>query len=175
MAGDATPAQLAAFAVLLRAKGETPEELAGLVTHDARPGRAGGVDGPAVDVVGTGADRANTVNISTMAALVVAGIGPAPSSSTATGPRRRRAAPPTCSRNSAWSIDLPAAGVPQTVADVGIGFCFAPVFHAGMRHAGPTRAASSACRRSSTSSGRSPTPPECALRRSAARTPGWRR
>src|SRR6478609_4752623 len=138
MAGDASPARLAAFAVLLRAKGETPEELAGLV-HTMRE-RATPLSVPqrAVDVVGTGADRAHTVNISTMAALVVAGTG-----------RRvvkhgNRAATSSCGSADVLEelgvvIDLPPAGVAQTVAEVGIGFCFAPVFHAGMRHAGAPR------------------------------------
>jgi anthranilate phosphoribosyltransferase len=138
MAGDATPVQLAAFAVLLRAKGETPQELAGLVrtmVDRAAPLR---IEGRAVDVVGTGADRAHTVNISTMAALVVAGSG-----------RRvvkhgNRAATSSCGSADVLEelgvvIDLPAAGVAQTVAEVGIGFCFAPIFHAGMRHAGAPR------------------------------------
>jgi anthranilate phosphoribosyltransferase len=139
MSGDATPAQLAAFAVLLRAKGETPDELAGLVHTMLARATPVHVDGPAVDVVGTGADRAHTVNISTMAALVVAGSG-----------RRvvkhgNRAASSLCGTADVLeelgvAIDLPAAGVERTVAEVGIGFCFAPVFHAGTRHAiGPRR------------------------------------
>ncbi len=138
MAGDATPAQLAAFAVLLRAKGETPEELAGLVQTMRARATPLVIDGPAVDVVGTGADRAHTVNISTMAALVVAGSG-----------RRvvkhgNRAASSACGAADVLEelgvvIDLPAAGVARTVDEVGIGFCFAPVFHAGMRHAGAPR------------------------------------
>jgi anthranilate phosphoribosyltransferase len=138
MAGNATPAQLAAFAVLLRAKGETPAELSGLVRtmlDRAVPLR---IEGRAVDVVGTGADRAHTVNISTMAAVVVAGSG-----------RRvvkhgNRAATSSCGAADVLeelgvAIDLPPAGVARTVAEVGIGFCFAPVFHAGLRHAGAPR------------------------------------
>ena len=88
--------------------------------------------------MGTGADRAHTVNISTMAALVVAGSG-----------RRvvkhgNRAATSACGSADVLeelgvAIDLPADGVARTVDDVGIGFCFARVFHPGMRHAGPTR------------------------------------
>jgi anthranilate phosphoribosyltransferase len=138
MTGAATAAQLAAFAVLLRAKGETPEELAGLVRTMLARSAPLAVDGPAVDVVGTGADRAHTVNISTMAALVVAGSG-----------RRvvkhgNRAASSSCGTADVLeelgvAIDLPAEGVLATVAEVGIGFCFAPVFHAGMRHAGAPR------------------------------------
>jgi anthranilate phosphoribosyltransferase len=138
MAGDATPAQLAAFAVLLRAKGETSQELAGLVRTMVARATPVHVEGRTVDVVGTGADRAHTVNISTMAALVVAGSG-----------RRvvkhgNRAASSSCGSADVLeelgvAIDLPPEGVQQTVAEVGIGFCFAPVFHSGMRHAGAPR------------------------------------
>jgi len=138
MAGLATPAQLAAFAVLLRAKGETPDELAGLVQTMLARAAPVPVSGPAVDVVGTGADRAHTVNISTMAALLVAGTG-----------RRvikhgNRAASSSCGTADVLeelgvAIDLDGIGVAETVAEVGIGFCFAPVFHAGMRHAGGPR------------------------------------
>ncbi|GAB2461400.1 anthranilate phosphoribosyltransferase [Jatrophihabitans fulvus] len=139
MAGDASPAQLAAFAVLMRAKGETPDELAGLVRAMLERATPLPVAGPAVDVVGTGADRAHTVNISTMAALVVAGSG-----------RRvvkhgNRAATSACGAADVLErlgvvIDLPPAGIVRTVDEVGIGFCFARVFHPGMRHAGPVRA-----------------------------------
>jgi anthranilate phosphoribosyltransferase len=138
MAGNATPAQLAAFAVLLRAKGETPEELGGLVRTMLERAAPLSITGRAVDVVGTGADRAHTVNISTMAALVVAGSG-----------RRvvkhgNRAASSACGAADVLeelgvAIDLPPEGVVRTVDEVGIGFCFAPVFHAGLRHAGAPR------------------------------------
>jgi anthranilate phosphoribosyltransferase len=138
MSGDATPAQLAAFAVLMRAKGETPDELAGLVRTMLDRATPLAIEGRSVDVVGTGADRAHTVNISTMAALVVAGSG-----------RRvvkhgNRAATSACGTADVLEelgvvIDLPSAGVARTVAEVGIGFCFAPVFHSGTRHAGPVR------------------------------------
>lgn len=138
MAGEATPAQLAAFAVLLRAKGETADEIEGLVRTMLARAEPLDIVGRAVDVVGTGADRAQTVNISTMAALVVAGTG-----------RRvvkhgNRAATSACGTADVLeqlgvAIDLPAEGVAATVAEVGIGFCFAPVFHAGLRHAGAPR------------------------------------
>lgn len=138
MSGSASPAQLAAFAVLLRAKGETPQELAGLVRTMLNRAIPVSVPGRAVDLVGTGGDGAHTVNISTMAALVVAGAG-----------RRvvkhgNRAASSRCGAADVLEelgvvIDLPAAGVERCVAEVGIGFCFAPVFHAGLRHAGGPR------------------------------------
>jgi anthranilate phosphoribosyltransferase len=138
MAGEATPAQLAAFAVLLRAKGETAEELSGLVRAMLGRAKRVRIQGRAVDLVGTGGDGAHTVNITTMAALVVAGSG-----------RRlvkhgNRSASSLCGSADVLerlgvAIDLDAEGVARTVAEVGIGFCFAPVFHPGMRHAGPPR------------------------------------
>ena len=67
-------AQIAGFAVALRAKGETVEEISGLVGPCTRT-RTHRCAGPIVDIVGTGGDRANTVNISTMSAIVVAGTG----------------------------------------------------------------------------------------------------
>ncbi|HST49532.1 MAG TPA: anthranilate phosphoribosyltransferase [Jatrophihabitans sp.] len=139
MAGEASPAQLAAFAVLLRAKGETPAELAGLVRSMLARAVPVALSQPAVDVVGTGGDRALTVNISTMAALVTAGSG------RAVVKHGNRAASSACGTADVLeelgvAIDLGADGVLATVAEVGIGFCFAPVFHAGMRHAsGPRR------------------------------------
>jgi anthranilate phosphoribosyltransferase len=138
MAGNATPAQLAAFAVLLHAKGETPEELAGLVGTMLARAAPVDVGVRAVDVVGTGADRAHTVNLSTMAALVVAGTG------RPVVKHGNRAATSSCGAADVLeelgvAIDLDGAGVARTVREVGIGFCFAPVFHAGMRHAGAPR------------------------------------
>jgi anthranilate phosphoribosyltransferase len=138
MAGEANPAQLAAFAVLLRAKGETPGELGGLVHTMRERAPIVAVTGRAVDVVGTGADRANTVNISTMAALVVAGTG------RQVVKHGNRAATSACGTADVLeelgvAIDLPADAVAACVAEVGIGFCFAPVFHPGTRHSGPVR------------------------------------
>lgn len=139
MAGAATPAQLAAFAVLLRSKGETTEEVGGLVRTmlaNAAPLR---VPRRAVDIVGTGGDRSHTVNISTMAAIVVAGSG-AP-----VVKHGNRAASSSCGaadllEELGVAIDLPPVSVARCVDDAGIGFCFAPVFHPGMRHAiGPRR------------------------------------
>jgi anthranilate phosphoribosyltransferase len=138
MAGEATPAQVAAFVVALRAKGESPQEVAGLASTMLE--RATPVQLPVacVDIVGTGGDGAHTVNISTMAAVVVAAAG------VPVAKHGGRAA--SSSSGSAdvlealgVAIDLPAAGVARCVRDVGIGFFFAPVFHPGMRFAGPTR------------------------------------
>jgi len=75
MLGDATPAQIAGFVVALRAKGEAPAEMIGLVTTMLNHAERIQVEAPAVDTCGTGGDRAHTVNISTMSAMVVAGAG----------------------------------------------------------------------------------------------------
>jgi anthranilate phosphoribosyltransferase len=138
MAGEATAAQLAAFAVLLRSKGETAQEMAGLVrTMLANAGRIE-VAQRAVDIVGTGGDRAHTVNLSTMAAMVTAGAG-------ATVVKHgNRAASSACGaadllEELGVAIDLSGPGVERCVAEAGIGFCFAPVFHPGLRHAGAPR------------------------------------
>ncbi len=138
MAGEATPAQLAAFAVLLRAKGETPVELTGLVQAMLAAAAPIEVPGPAVDVVGTGGDRAHTVNISTMSAIVAAGAG------ARVVKHGNRAASSACGAADLLealgvAIDLPGPGVERCVEEVGIGFCFAPVFHPGMRHASAVR------------------------------------
>jgi anthranilate phosphoribosyltransferase len=93
----------------------------------------------AVDVVGTGGDQAQTVNISSMAAVVVAAAGVAVVKH---GNRAASSASGAADVLEALgvAIDLPPEGVAACVAEVGIGFCFAPVFHPAMRHAGPVRA-----------------------------------
>ena len=138
MGGEATPAQLAGFAVALRAKGETASEVTGLADSMLAHAVRVGVPIRAVDIVGTGGDRANTVNISTMAAIVIAGAG-AP-----VVKHGNRAASSKCGSADLLealgvAISLPADAVATTVAEVGIGFCFAPVYHPSYRHAGPPR------------------------------------
>src|SRR5690242_9546095 len=135
--GAATPVQIAAFAIALRAKGETPGEVAGLA--EAMVANAARVELPdelrrsAVDVVGTGGDRAHTVNISTMAAIVVAGAG------VRVVKHGNRAASSSCGSADLLEelgipVDLDPAVVARCVAEVGIGFCFAARFHPGYRH-----------------------------------------
>jgi len=138
MAGEASPAQVAGFAVALRAKGETAPEVAGLVTAMLANAAPLEIAGPIVDTCGTGGDRAHTVNISTMAAVVVAGTG-------ATVVKHgNRAASSACGSADLLEalgvvVDLPPEGVATCVADAGIGFCFAPVFHPALRHAAAPR------------------------------------
>jgi anthranilate phosphoribosyltransferase len=139
MAGEATPAQLAAFAVLLRAKGESVAEMDGLVSTMLATAASVEVAGPLLDVVGTGGDRANTVNLSTMSALVAAGAG------ARVAKHGNRGATSTCGAADLLealgvALGLPPEGVARCVDEAGIGFCFAPVYHPGMRYAiGPRR------------------------------------
>ena len=138
--GAATPAQVAGFIVALRMKGETVDELTGLV--DAMLAAAERVTlpdpGAVVDVVGTGGDRAHTINVSTLAALVVAGAGGRVCKH---GNRAASSATGAADLLEALGvrIDCGPDEVARCVADAGIGFCFAPRFHSAMRHAGPPR------------------------------------
>ncbi len=142
--GNATDAQIAAFAVALRAKGETPAELAALVRTMLRYSEIVTVvpeseAGPIMDTCGTGGDRSHTFNISTVTALVVAGAG------VRVAKHGNRAASSVCGSADVLEalgvvIDLDAAGVAQCIAEAGIGFCFAQKFHPAMRFAGPARA-----------------------------------
>ena len=138
MTGEATPAQVAAFAVALRAKGEAPAEVAGLAATMLE--RATPVELPVatVDIVGTGGDGAHTVNISTMAAVVTAAAG-AP-----VAKHGNRAASSSSGAADVLEalgvvIDLPAPAVARCVQEAGIGFFFAPVFHPGFRHTAAPR------------------------------------
>jgi anthranilate phosphoribosyltransferase len=140
LAGEATDAQIAGFAVGLRAKGETPEELAALVRTLLRFADhvdvAGGA--PLVDTCGTGGDRAGTFNVSTMAALIVAGAG------AKVAKHGNRAASSRCGSADVLEalgvvIDLDPAGVTRCIEEAGIGFCFAQRFHSALRFAAAVR------------------------------------
>ncbi|WP_412540293.1 anthranilate phosphoribosyltransferase [Longispora sp. K20-0274] len=138
MSGEATPAQIAGFAVALRAKGPTATEMTGLVGAMLEHAPNIQVDRDAVDIVGTGGDRAHTVNISTMSALVIAGTG------TRVVKHGSRSASSLCGaadllEHLGIPLDLGPAGVARCVEEVGIGFCFAARFHPGMRHAAVPR------------------------------------
>jgi anthranilate phosphoribosyltransferase len=142
MAGSATPVQVAGFAIALRAKGESPAEIAGLVQAMLAAATpvplSDALRDDAVDVVGTGGDRAHTVNISTMSAIVVAGAG------VRVVKHGNRAASSACGAADLLEylgvpLDLSPAGVARCVEEAGIGFCFAASFHPGMRHASVTR------------------------------------
>lgn len=141
MTGSATPAQIAAFAVAMRMKRPTADEvseLADTMLSHARRVPADRIGPEAVDVVGTGGDGANTVNLSTMAAIVVAACG------VPVIKHGNRAASSLSGGADTLEalgvrIDLGPDDVARSVADVGIGFCFAPLFHPSFRHASAVR------------------------------------
>ena len=137
-AGEATPAQLAGFLVALRAKGETAAEISGMA--DAMLEHALRVEVPvrAVDVVGTGGDQAHTVNISTMAAIVVAATG-APVIKHGGRAASSQSGTADVLEALGVAIELTPDAVERCVAELGIGFCFAQAFHPAMRYAGGVR------------------------------------
>jgi anthranilate phosphoribosyltransferase len=133
VAGEATPAQIAGFAVALRAKGETPEEVIGLLDAMYEAATPIHVDGRLLDVVGTGGDRSMSVNISTMAAIVAAGAG---ARVVKHGNRSASSMAGSADVLEALGIrlDLPPDRVADLASEVGITFCFAAAFHPGLRH-----------------------------------------
>jgi len=138
LAGEATQVQIAGFAIALRAKGETVTELTALA--DAMLGRATPItlDTEAVDVVGSGGDRANTVNVSTMAALVTAAMGiPVVKH----GNRAASSACGTadCLETLGIALDVPPEAQAGVLARTRIVFMFAPLYHPSLRFAGAPR------------------------------------
>jgi anthranilate phosphoribosyltransferase len=138
MTGEVTPVQVAGFLVALRAKGESPEEVAGLAATMLELATPVSLPVECVDIVGTGGDGAQTVNISTMAAIVTAAAGIPVAKH---GNRAASSASGTADVLEALGvvIDLPAEAVARCVREAGIGFFFAPVFHPGFRHAAVPR------------------------------------
>ena len=139
MSGAATDVQIAGFAVALRTKGETVEEVSGLVRSMYAHARTIEVPGRTVDIVGTGGDLAKTVNISTMAAIVLAGTGAKVvkhgnrASSSASG------ASDVLERLGV-NLELTPERVVEVAEEAGITFCFAVKFHPALRYAAKARA-----------------------------------
>ena len=140
--GEATSAQIAALVMGLRTKGESAVELEGMLAEvrnaSARVDLPADIAARAIDIVGTGGDKSHSVNISTMAAFVVAGAG------VPVCKHGNRAASSQCGTADVLEalgirIDLDPADVARCVIDAGMGFCFAQKFHPAFRHAGPTR------------------------------------
>ncbi len=139
MRGEATPAQIAALLMALRSKGERPEELVGL----ARAMRAAAVPLPrqfddVFDTCGTGGDNAGTVNVSSMAAVVVAACG------VRVAKHGNRSVSSRCGSADVFealgvNVTASPAVVARCLEEAGIAFLFAPTFHPSMRHAAPVR------------------------------------
>ncbi|HEY2076814.1 MAG TPA: anthranilate phosphoribosyltransferase [Streptosporangiaceae bacterium] len=133
MDGAATPAQIAGFGVALRIKGETASEVTGLAQSMLDHATPISIPGRTVDLVGTGADGARTVNISTMGTIAAAAAG---ATMVKHGNRAASSASGTADVLEALGvvIDLPAPATEQLVAEVGAGFLFAPLYHPALRH-----------------------------------------
>ena len=138
MVGESTSAQLAAFLVALRSKGETVDEIVGFRDAILAHALPLPVDSMGVDIVGTGGDRFGTVNISTMASIVVASAGVPVIKH---GNRAASSASGSSDVLAALGVDLDEdpARVAEILGEVGITFAFAAAFHPGFRHAAATR------------------------------------
>src|SRR5690242_3018629 len=138
MSGDTTPSQMGAFLMALRVRGETVEEITGAAR--TMRAKAAHVKAPAgaIDTVGTGGDGIGTFNISTAAALVVAGCGvPVAKHGNRAFSSKSGAADVLAALGV--NIDAEADVVERAVTEAGIGFLMAPRYHSAMRHVGPTR------------------------------------
>lgn len=133
LSGEATPAQIAGFAVALRAKGETTDEVVGMVEAMYSRATPITVPGRLLDVVGTGGDRSMSVNISTMAAIVAAG-GGARVVKHGNRSASSRSGSADVLETLGIRLDLPPARVAEVVDEAGITFCFAAAFNPAMRH-----------------------------------------
>lgn len=138
MRDEATPSQIAGFVVALRVKGETIEEITGLLRTLRAFAVPIEVEGDLLDVVGTGGDALSTFNISTLAAIVAAACG------ARVAKHGNRAASSRCGSADVLEalgvrIDLAPDGVTRCVAEAGIGFLFAPLFHPSFRFASVPR------------------------------------
>ncbi len=139
MAGEATPAQISGFIMGLRVKGETVDEITGCAeAMRANAARIKPRPPILVDTCGTGGDGANTFNISTAAAFVAAGAG------VSIAKHGNRSVSSRCGSADVLEalgvrIDLSPSQVEACIDEVGIGFLFAPQFHASMKHAAGPR------------------------------------
>ncbi len=133
MSGAATQAQIAGFGIALRMKGETPAEVDGLASAMLRLAAPLTIPGRLTDLVGTGGDRAQTVNISTMGAIVAAAAG------ALVVKHGNRAASSACGTADVLEalgvvIDLPPAATEKLAQETGVVFLFAPLYHPALRH-----------------------------------------
>ena len=139
LSGEVTPSQLGGFLMALRVRGETVEEITGAVTAMRAKMLPVAAPPDAIDVVGTGGDGSGSYNVSTLAALIVAGCGVPVAKH---GNRAASSKSGTADTLAALGVKIgvPPALVERCIREAGIGFMLAPTHHAAMRHVGPTRA-----------------------------------
>jgi len=138
MSGKATPAQIAAFVIALRIKGETVDEIVGLAMVMQAKAIPVKISQPVVDTCGTGGDKSSSFNISTTAAFIAAGAG------LKVAKHGNRAMSSRCGSADVLealgvNIELGAKAVAQCLNKIGIGFMFAPLFHPAMKYAATPR------------------------------------
>ena len=142
LSGEATPSQITAFIISLRAKGETEVELEGMLAEVRRAAERVALSDEiaerAIDIVGTGGDHSYSVNVSTMASMVVAGAGiPVCKHGSRASSSKSGAADVLEALGVAIELDGPS--VTRCVEEAGFGFCFAQRFHPAFRFTGPSR------------------------------------
>jgi anthranilate phosphoribosyltransferase len=138
LSGDASPAQIAAFLVALRMKGESVGELAGFARAMRQAARTVHAPGPLIDTCGTGGDGCGTFNISTVAAFVIAGAGVRVAKH---GNRSISGGPGSADLMESLGIRIShdTQEMARAIEEVGIAFLFAPAIHTAMKHAQPVR------------------------------------
>jgi len=138
MTDNATSAQIAGFGIAMKMKGPTAVELRALAEAMMSHSTPVEVVGDCVDIVGTGGDRSNTVNISTMSSIVTAAAG-VPVVKHGNRAASSKSGGADVLEALGVTITLPATAVAECVREVGIGFCFAAIFHPALRFAGKAR------------------------------------
>lgn len=138
MSGEATPAQIGAFLMALRLRGETIDEIVGATRTMREKMLKVRVPSRSIDIVGTGGDAHNTYNISTATALVVAGCGVPVAKH---GNRAASSQSGAADVLDTLGINLEASPelVQRSIVEAGIGFLMAPIYHSAMRFVGPSR------------------------------------
>src|SRR5256885_315020 len=138
MSGEATPSQMGGLLMALRVRGETVDEITGAVSAMRAKMLRVSAPADAVDVVGTGGDGSGSVNISTCAALIVAGAG-VPVAKHGNRALSSRSGAADVLAALGVNIELTPEGVSRCIKQAGIGFMFAPAHHPAMKNVGPTR------------------------------------
>ncbi len=138
MSGEASMAQVGGFLMGLRVRGETVDEIAGAVSIMRQ--KMVPVDAPedAIDIVGTGGDGTNTYNISTLAALIVAGAG-VPVAKHGNRALSSKSGTADALSQLGVKLDIEPEMISRCIREAGIGFMFAQLHHPAMRHVGPAR------------------------------------
>ncbi|POF30104.1 anthranilate phosphoribosyltransferase [Roseibium marinum] len=138
LSGAATPSQLGGFLMALRVRGESIAEVTGAVATMRAKMLPVSAPADAIDIVGTGGDNSGTYNISTCTAIVVAACG-VPVAKHGNRSLSSKSGAAEALAELGVNIDIPPEKISECIHKTGIGFMFAPLHHAAMKHVGPTR------------------------------------